>query len=149
MPQRMGENDRNRVRWRTSFFSNPTNRSRLRKLFVHEVPVDHVPPSRNIIRTAVLIFQVVGVLPHIQRQGAALAHLLTGESWLAVGENLEFSILCHQPRPTAAKTLQRRIVKLLLELVERFEFLLNGLGELARRFASALRATSSAKTTSD
>src|SRR6476660_5638864 len=117
MPQRMGGNDRNRVRWQTSFFSNPTNRSRLRKLFVHEVPVYQVPPGRNIIGTPVLILQVVGVLPHIK---AKERHLSIRDRRILVGrrENLELSILCREPRPTAAKTLYRSIVKLLLELIE-------------------------------
>ena len=33
--------------------------------FVHDIPVDDVPPCGEIIRATVLILQVVRVLPHI------------------------------------------------------------------------------------
>src|SRR5688572_8972800 len=32
----------------------------------HLSPIDHVPPRRDVVRTAVLVFQVVGVLPHVE-----------------------------------------------------------------------------------
>ena len=94
-----------------------TNCSRLRKLLVHEVPVYQVPPGRNIIRTPVLILQVVGVLPHINAKKRQLSirdrRILVGRR-----ENFELSIFCREPRPAAAKTLYRSVVELLLELVE-------------------------------
>src|SRR5690606_5796665 len=42
-------------------------------LFVDRVPVDHVPPVGDVLGTAVLILEVVGVLPHVQAQDGRLA----------------------------------------------------------------------------
>src|SRR5207245_7636537 len=39
----------------------------------HLRPVDHVPPRRHVIRPAVLVLEVVGVLPHIEAEHRNLA----------------------------------------------------------------------------
>src|ERR1039458_8930293 len=44
------------------FFPLPLRRN---KILIDRVPVGHFPPRRQIIRAPVLIFQIVGVLPHI------------------------------------------------------------------------------------
>lgn len=46
---------------------------RLFEAFVHFVPVHRVPPRRQILRPAILIFQVVRVLPHVVAQNGEVA----------------------------------------------------------------------------
>ena len=40
----------------------------LLKVSFYLIPVDHIPPSRYIIRSAVLVFEIVGMFPYIKTQ---------------------------------------------------------------------------------
>jgi hypothetical protein len=35
-------------------------------LLVYFVPVDNVPPGRNVLGTPILVLEIVGVLPHVK-----------------------------------------------------------------------------------
>src|SRR5262245_4884780 len=48
-------------------------RIRLGQALVHLVPVDYVPPSLQVIRTPILILQVISVLPDIIAQDGKFA----------------------------------------------------------------------------
>src|ERR1039458_10333181 len=83
-------------------------------------PVDHIPPSRNIVGPAVLIVQVVGVLPPVQAHHRELAFhhraILVGG-----GKDIQLAVGFHQPSPAGAEARGRCLGKLLLESVEAAE----------------------------
>src|SRR5271166_4099983 len=71
----------------------------------HGVPVDHVPPGLEVVGPAVLILQIVGMLPDVVAHDRMLpgGHRIVlvrraGDLQLAVGGQ-------HQPRPPAAELL--------------------------------------------
>src|ERR1700680_3268883 len=102
------------------------------------VPVDHVPPGREIVGAAVLVLEIVGMLPHIiTHDGIQAVHqraVLVGS-----GYDRELAALVeHEPCPAGAETLDARIVEGGLELVERAEGLLNSARQRATGFAAAI-----------
>src|SRR5690606_24619716 len=71
------------------------------------VPVDHVVERADVVRATVLVFQVVGVLPHVQAEdrGVARADALH-ERAVLVGAALHrelAGLVDAQPRPAAAE----------------------------------------------
>src|SRR5690606_1785433 len=75
------------------------------------VPVDHVVERGDVVRAAVLVLQVVGMLPHVQAQdrGVARADALH-ERVVLVGAALDQELargIGGQPRPAAAEAGQR------------------------------------------
>src|ERR1035437_8596376 len=102
------------------------------------LPVDYVPPGGNVIRAAVLILQVVGVLPHVQAHHVALA-LHYGAVLVGGGRNLEFPAGSQQPRPAGAEARGRGLVELLLEALEAAESADDRLGHVAHRRPSTAR----------
>src|SRR3546814_2356739 len=94
------------------------------------------------VRAAVLVLQVVGVLPHVQAQdrGVARADALH-ERAVLVGAALdrELAGLVHaQPRPAAAEAGQRGLGEGFLEFVEAAQVAVDALGDVAGRLAAAL-----------
>ena len=68
------------------------------------VPVDHLPEGFDVVGAAVLEFQVVGVLPHVQannRIARCAGYSLTHQWRILVGSgnNFELAIFIHQPGP--------------------------------------------------
>ena len=51
-------------------------RLRVCEPLVHFIPVHHAPPGLQVVRAAVLVFQVIGVLPYVisQNRKIAIAH---------------------------------------------------------------------------
>src|SRR5712692_7015866 len=90
------------------------------------IPVDHVPPGREIVGSAVLVLQVVGVFPHvIAHHGIQTTH----QRAILIGRRNDRKLAAlveYEPRPAGAKTLDARVVESSLELVEGAERLLNG-----------------------
>src|SRR5436853_388675 len=86
----------------------------------HLVPVDHVPPRLEVVRTLVLVLEVVGVLPDVDADQRRLARrdrrVLVGRA----GDH-EPRPVVHEPRPAAAELADARGVHLLLQLVEAAE----------------------------
>ncbi len=74
------------------------------------IPVDHVPPGVKVLGAAVLILEIVGVLPNI----VAHDRVQTVHKWAVLvgsGDDLEFAILVeHEPRPSRAEALNASIV---------------------------------------
>src|SRR5688572_4674631 len=100
-------------------------------------PVDYVPPGREVVRTPVLILQIVGVLPHVDAENRLLAF----HDWLILVRralNGELAVLLDQPRPAAAETRDPGFRHLLLEAVEAAERRLDGVAERAARRAARL-----------
>src|SRR5688572_13916694 len=87
---------------------------------VHRVPVDDIPPRRDVVGTLVLILQVVGVLPDVETEERLLA--FHQRAVLVSGAlDHEFAARIDQPRPAAAKASDAGLRELLLEGVEAAE----------------------------
>src|SRR5438876_8794895 len=101
------------------------------------IPVDHVPPGIEVLGTAVLVLEIVGVFPdiiaHDREQSIRQRAVLVSR-----GHNREFAALVKdQPCPARTKAFNARIIEGGLELVERAKGLLNGAGQFACRLAAA------------
>src|SRR5207249_5524450 len=85
------------------------------------VPVHHVPPSLKVIGAAVLILEIIGMLPHVDAEDRRVAiHQRTVLIWRR--NNFELSILVfNQPRPAAAKTAHASSSKFLFEFIKAAE----------------------------
>ncbi len=73
------------------------------------VPVHHVPELFDVVRAAVLEFQVVSVFPHVQtrdREAGSAGNGFTHQRGIPVcGRNhSQFVAFQHQPRPAGAET---------------------------------------------
>src|SRR5262249_57384567 len=72
-------------------------------------PVDHVPPGRDVVRPAVLVFEVVGVLPHVAAEDGLLAR---HERRVLVGGALDgepAALFRPPPTPRAGETAPPRL----------------------------------------
>src|SRR5262245_11415673 len=102
---------------------------------VHFRPVDHVPPRGEVVRPAVLILQVVRVLPHVDAENRLLAvHQRTVLVRAALDHQL--SALIDHPRPAAAEAARAGFVDLVLEGIEAAE----RAGDRAGRRTAGVRA---------
>src|SRR5690348_12202251 len=110
-----------------------------REALAGRLPVDDAPPGVHVVVAAVLVLQVVGVLPDVDaqqwpaalRQGRILVGR-AGDDQLAVGGD--------QPRPAAAEPLHGVVLELGLERVEAAEVALDGVAERAGRLVAGVRA---------
>src|SRR5579863_1988657 len=99
-------------------------------------PVDHVPPCLDIFGAAVLIFEVVGVLPDVKtEEGFAAVH--DGIVLIGAGLDGEFAVAEQEPGPAGAEALGGGVVKFRFEVGERAESGLDRAGEIAGGFATA------------
>ena len=102
----------------------------------HRVPVDDVPPRREVVRAAVLVVEVVGVLPDVD---AEERHLALHQRRVLVRRRLdgEPAAVGDEPRPAAAEALDAGVVDLsfMLDAAERADRLSE-----AARLAAAVRA---------
>jgi hypothetical protein len=106
-------------------------------------PVDHVPDGLEVVRTAVLVVQIVGVFPDINAQdwrafatGDGLAH----ERAVLVGGGGDAQLLVgadDQPGPAAAEARGTGLFHLGFQLVETAESGIDRIGELAGRSGTA------------
>lgn len=86
------------------------------------VPVHHVPELFNVVRTAVLEFQVVSVFPHIQTQnreaGSARDSFAHQRGVLVSSRNhRQFIAFQHQPCPAGTKAGSCRFLKFCFEVI--------------------------------
>src|SRR5207244_13127824 len=87
----------------------------------YRVPVHHVPPGLNVICPAILIFQVVGVLPHIEAEDRPVA-IHQRAVLIRRRNNLELAVFVFdQPCPAAAETACARRGKFFPEVIEAAE----------------------------
>jgi hypothetical protein len=104
----------------------PKSLKNLLQPLLSRLPVDNIPYSREVLGLAVLVLQVVGVLPGVDaKDGAELAN-----DGVLVGVGLDADVaglhVLHQPCPAGALDAGERGVELALQLVERAV----GLGDL-------------------
>lgn len=96
------------------------------------LPVNNIPDGREVLGLAVLVLQVVGVLPGVNaKDRAELA-----DDGVLVGVGLDADVaglhVLHQPCPAGALDTGKRGVELALQLVERTVGLVNLGGKGAR-----------------
>src|ERR1017187_2553918 len=84
------------------------------------LPVHHVPPGRQIVGTAVLILQIVGVLPYVAAEHDVLA-FHDGAVLVRRGSNLHARRRLQQPGPAGAEPAHAGRVELFLKRVEAAE----------------------------
>mmetsp|Transcript_8816 Transcript_8816/g.20800 ORF Transcript_8816/g.20800 Transcript_8816/m.20800 type:complete len:234 (+) Transcript_8816:125-826(+) len=109
------------------------------------VPVDNVPVGGDVLRAAVLVLKVVGVLPHVKAEDRDEARLgrAVHERVVLVGggDDLDGAIARHgEPCPAGAEDAGRRGAELRLEVVVRAEGGVDLRREVARRRAAAVLA---------
>src|SRR5437762_9786189 len=108
------------------------------KPLVDFVPVDDVPPRVDVVRAAVLVFQVVGVLPDVEAEDRLLpVHHRVVLVRRALDRDLPAVV--HDPRPAAAEPADRRLLEFFLELVEAAERGVDRVGDRAGRCAPRFR----------
>src|SRR5215210_6059918 len=92
----------------------------LLETLVDRVPVDDVPPRADVIGPAVLVLEVIRVLPHVEAEDRLLAfHQRTVLVRRALDDQLAACV--DQPGPAAAEAGHASLRELLLEAVERAE----------------------------
>src|SRR5437016_10836583 len=97
-------------------FSARSSALRLTEPFGDRVPVDHVPPRRDIIWPAVLVLEVVRVFPHVQPHNGLLS-LHRGIVLVRRARDREPPIpLIDQPGPSRAESPRARGGELFPEL---------------------------------
>src|SRR4029077_6691526 len=99
------------------------------------VPVDDVPEGLDVFGPAVLVLQVVGVLPDVEAEDRGVA---ADEGRVLVRQAVEHEPLvdADQPRPAAAEVVQGHGVELALELLEGAEGVLDRLANGSARLAA-------------
>ena len=71
-------------------------------MFVDFIPVNHIEKRLNILRSSILIFQIIGMFPDIQpQQGYFALSQRTVLVW--GGDNSQIIIIQYQPCPAASK----------------------------------------------
>src|SRR5689334_14688322 len=104
----------------------------------HGIPIDHVPPRGHVVRTLVLVLQVVRVLPDVESE----QRLLTFHQRIVLirrARDRELAVaLVDQPRPARPESTRRRGGELLLELREVAEGALDRIAKASARLTAAL-----------
>src|SRR5690606_29659801 len=107
---------------------------------VYLIPVHYVPEGGDVLGPAVLVLQVVSVLPDVETQKRRVA-LHDGAVLVGCAVDGQLAVfLQHEPRPAGAEAPGRSRRKLLFKLVETAEGLVDRLGDFAGRRAAAVRA---------
>src|SRR5215470_15536322 len=106
------------LHYSTTPFPHPNARS---VVLPHRIPIYHVPPGFDVIGPAVLIFEIISVLPNIEAQDRRVpVHQRVVLIWSR--NDFEFFVLIlDQPRPAAAKTSCASGSQFLFEIVEAAE----------------------------
>ena len=103
------------------------------------VPVDDVPARVEVVRAAVLVLEVVGVLPDVDAEQRRLAGR-DGVVLIGRRDDGEAVGVLDEPGPAGAELVDAGGLEVGLELVERAELGVDRGGQVAARRAAALRA---------
>lgn len=110
----------------------------------HFCPIDDVEKRGNIIGAAVLVVQVVGVLPHVKAEDGGtffIGHVHEGVVLVGRGGDEQLVVaVCAEPGPTGAETGGGSGRKFLFEVFKRPEVTVNRFGDvhLGGRLAAAI-----------
>src|SRR3954468_2679308 len=124
---------------RVTGVSDQTIHSRHRRVALRDLrPVDDVPDRVQIVRAAVLVLEGVGVLPDVDAEPRLLAG---GERVVLVGGggHGRAGTVVDQPGPAGAELADAGVLELALEVRERPEGLVYGVGQPAVGPATARR----------
>src|SRR6185436_1607052 len=114
------------------------NRTSLLQPLVDLRPVDDIPPRVDVVGPAILILEVVRVLPDVDAEDGLLAvHHRVVLVRRALDD--ELAAVVDHPRPPAAEPSDRGRLQLLLQLVEAAERAVDRVGNRARRRAAGVR----------
>src|SRR5207245_11766767 len=84
-------------------------------------PVDHVPPLSQIFGPAIVVLQIVGVLPDVVAEDR-IKPLRKRVVLVGSSDDLDIAVgLASQPHPAAAELFSSSIVELGLKVLERTE----------------------------
>jgi len=109
---------------------------------VHFVPIHHVPPTLQIIGAAILVLQVVRVLPHIHAKNGR-AERVNGalHKWIVLirrADHFKRAAWFHnQPRPTTTETFHATVGKFGFEIFHGAKRFCNGRAQLRTWRAAA------------
>src|ERR1700747_3361681 len=88
---------------------------------VDRVPVDDIPPGGQIFGTAVVVLEVIGVLPDVVAENREQA-LGDGVVLVGSGDDLNVAVgFARQPDPAAAELLSAGVVEFGLKILEAAE----------------------------
>ena len=104
------------------------------------IPVDDAPYCGEMIDTAVLIVEVVGMFPYVDAENG-LQSVANGVACIGFLCNHEFPFaVTGKPYPTATEKTGAFLLELLLEGFERAKLCIDGFGQLAHGLAIFLRS---------
>mmetsp|Transcript_31191 Transcript_31191/g.68356 ORF Transcript_31191/g.68356 Transcript_31191/m.68356 type:complete len:224 (-) Transcript_31191:387-1058(-) len=112
---------------------------------IHLVPVHHIPPSRNVLWSTVLVLQVVGMLPDIKSEDGDALHGIDALHERIVlicrGGEHQFAIFHDYPGPARAEERRRSSPgrKFILESVQRTKGLVDSSLKRCRGLATCAR----------
>src|SRR5579862_8896262 len=123
----------------SAFSRQPSAMAESAKTLIDLRPVDDVPPGVDVIGPAVLVLQVVRVLPDIDAEDDVLA---VHQRTVLVRRALDgqFVAAADDPRPAASEASGRGLLQFFLQLVEAAERGIDGVGDCAGRRAAGLRS---------
>ncbi len=112
------------------------------------VPVDQVPEGGDVVRSAILILEVVGVFPDVkteQRRAANSGDGFAHQRAILVGGGTDGQLAAFddQPSPTTTETGGGGVVEDFLQLIKAAEGAIDSRSQFACRCAAATRADDS------
>src|SRR5215211_4487893 len=113
------------------------NRSRVGEVFFRKAPIEQfVDYSFRVVGAAILIIEVISVLPYVDRQQGCLAF---DEGYFGVAgfDDLELPPLGDQPTPSRPELGHARVDEFFLEIIITAEIGFQLLGNDAARLATA------------
>src|SRR5689334_5219791 len=84
----------------------------------HFLPVHRVPPRLEVIRAAVLVLEIVGMLPHVVAEDRGRLAVHERIVLIRRARDRELTTLVDEPHPPRAEPCGAGRVELLLELLE-------------------------------
>src|ERR1700719_2551083 len=90
----------------------------------HSVPVHHVPPGLDVIGPAVLVIQIVSVLPNVDsedRSAFSAGNSFSHQRTVLIGSGNNFQVAAvafNEPGPAAAEPLYSGVREFFLKLIK-------------------------------
>src|SRR5205807_8226195 len=109
-----------------------------REALGHLPPVDHVPPRVDVIGPAVVVLQVVGVLPDVDAEQRRLA-VADRVVLVGAGDHRQTRAVVDEPGPAGAELVDAGVIELALEVIEGPERGVDRVAQRAVGLAPAVR----------
>ena len=108
----------------------------VREALVHFFPVDDVPPGSEVFGAAVVVLEVISVLPDVVAEDGIKA-VGEGRILVGLGDDFELATLVDEEAPARAELFGGGFVELLLEILEAAKVGLDLVGDGAFGLAAA------------